>query len=81
MHRSRHVSWRWPQDAPVLSAVRTTHAWGAGWRRTCRHDNHAQANASATWSSASGTLPVLATTALRHGSQLAWKNSANSVLS
>jgi hypothetical protein len=24
---------------------------------------------------------VLATTALRHGSQLAWKNSANSVLS
>ena len=68
-------------DAPALSAVRTTHARGAGWRRTFRHDNHALANASATWSSASCTLPVPATTALRHGSQLAWKNSANSVSS
>ena len=53
----------------------------AGWRRTFRHDSHALANASATWSSASCALPVLATTALRHGSQLAWKNSANSVFS
>jgi hypothetical protein len=68
-------------DAPAFSAVRTTHARGAGWRRTFRHDNHALANASATWSSASCTLPVLAATALRHGSQMAWKNSANSVFS
>ncbi len=66
---------------PALSAMRTTHARGAGWRRTFRHDSHARANASATWSLASCTLPVLATTALRHGSQLAWKNSANSVFS
>jgi hypothetical protein len=63
----------------VFSAVRTTHALGAGWRRTFRHDIQVFANASATWSSASCGLPATATTARKQGSQLAWKNSANSV--
>ena len=48
---------------------------------TFRHDIQALVNASATWSSASWGQPTTATTARRHGSQLAWKNSANSVFS
>lgn len=65
----------------MLSAVRTTQARGAGWRPTFRHDAKARANASATWSSASCELPATATTALRQGSQLASKKSANSSFS
>ena len=68
-------------DAPALRRGAHHPRPGAGWRRTFRHDSHAWAKASATWSSASCTLPVLATTALRQRSQLAWKNSANSVFS
>jgi hypothetical protein len=34
--------------APVFSAVRTTHARGAGWWLTVRHDIQALVNASAT---------------------------------
>ena len=62
----------------MFSAVRTTHARGAGWWLTVRHDIQALVNASATWSSASCGLPTTATTARRQGSQLAWKNSVNS---
>jgi hypothetical protein len=43
-------------DAPALSAVCTTHALGAEWRRTFRQDTQARANASATWSSASSKI-------------------------
>jgi hypothetical protein len=63
--------------APALSAVRTTHVLGAGCRLIFGHAAQARANASATCSSAWATSPVLAATALRHGSQLSWKNSAN----
>ena len=66
-----------PPRTPALSAVCTTQALGAGWRLTFRHDTQARANASASWSSASSRSRVLAAAALRHGSQLARKNSAN----
>lgn len=79
------------QERPVAGDVAAEARWqggfpgllwrGAGCRRTFRHASHALVNASATWSSASSTLPVVATTAFRHGSQLFWKNSANSVFS
>jgi hypothetical protein len=59
--------------------TRSAHARGAGWQLTFRHDPQAFANASATWSSASCGLPTTAVTARRQGSQLAWKNSVNSV--
>ncbi len=65
----------------MFSAARTTHARGAGWRRTFGQDAQALANASATWSSAGCGRPATATTARRQGSQLAWKKSANSVCS
>ena len=64
-----------------MSAVRTTQARGAGCRLTLGQDAHARANASASWSSASVMLPLLAATARRQGSQLAAKNSANAALS
>jgi hypothetical protein len=61
--------------------VRTTHACGAGCRLTFGQDAQALANASATWSSASAMLPVLAATAFRQGSQLSAKKSTNPDLS
>jgi hypothetical protein len=71
--RPRHARpcrWRWSE---VKAAVRIVPVPRAGAEpRTA---------VSATWSSASARLPVLAATALRHGSQLAWKNSATSALS
>jgi len=80
--RSHRAAARWScAAARPRASPHPRHARGAGWRWTFRHDRHALANASATWSSASCTLPVLATTAFRHGSQLAWKNSADSVFS
>jgi len=63
----------------VSAATRTAHARGAGWRLTFRHDTQAFANASATWSSASYGRAAITVTARRQGSQLAWKNSVNSV--
>jgi hypothetical protein len=35
------------QVAPAFSAVRTTHACGAGWQRTFFQEAHARAKASA----------------------------------
>jgi hypothetical protein len=47
------------RDLRTLTAVRTTHAAGAGWRLTFRRSAQARANASATCSSSSSMSPVL----------------------
>jgi hypothetical protein len=59
----------------VKEAVSPSFGWRvdspAGWTDQTR-EKPARSRAAA-----SSTSPVLAATALRHGSQLAWKNSAN----
>jgi hypothetical protein len=52
----------------TFSAVRTTHASGAGCLPTFRHDAHARANASATNSWAVSRSPTLTRTVIRHSS-------------
>jgi hypothetical protein len=56
------------RDTCAFSAVRTTHAAGAGCVPTVRHDAHARANASATRSCARSRSLTLTRTVNRHSS-------------
>jgi hypothetical protein len=62
----------------VFSAVRTTHAAGAGCLPTVRHDAHARAKASATSSCAVSWSPTLIKTVRRQSSLDPRWNSAKS---
>jgi hypothetical protein len=55
----------------MFSAVRTTHARGAGCRLTVRHDVQARVKASATRSSASGRPATLTCTIRTQSSRAA----------
>jgi hypothetical protein len=64
------TSWRRRRHREMFmfSAVRTTHAAGAGCRLTFRHDAQARAKASSTRSWAVSWSPTLTRTARRHSS-------------
>jgi hypothetical protein len=62
LQRRRH------REMFAFSAVRTTHAAGAGCLLTVRHDAQARTNASATRSCAASLSPTLSKTVNRHSS-------------
>ena len=62
LRRRRH------REMFAFSAVRTTHAAGAGCLLTVRHEAHARAKASATRSCAVSLSPTLSRTVNRHSS-------------